>query len=412
MNKVKEKKFSTPLLLLLLASAVMNEYLQWILFLVLLLWYTISNLRHFFVRKMPGGFFLFCLIFQCFFVGALIYRPGARGYWPFLRDIIITTNMALCWYVASIAVDTLKTDGAAVYRTIILFSFIMSLYSIGIRFVNGTTDYSTFVESGGISGFIVSISLYLMLFKPSSIENYYFGRLVDLIIELAIVLAFVFSFSRTTLIIFLCLILCGEFDSMSAWGKIVLMLALGSIALSYFTPEILDTFLKKVMRSVTEISASNRWDDYNVVMNWRGYEVHRAELAYEKYTVLEKIFGKGFGATVDVGQFAYLVTSESALPFLHNGYYTTLIKGGVVGIVLTIGYYCFAIYHYVKLSIPKYEKRLAIGIIIAMVVSMAVIHGFFWGGAQFVVFVVLASILKNHTEREKLYESNSSDRNL
>ena len=198
MNKVKEKKFSTPLLLLLLASAVMNEYLQWILFLVLLLWYTISNLRHFFVRKMPGGFFLFCLIFQCFFVGALIYRPGARGYWPFLRDIIITTNMALCWYVASIAVDTLKTDGAEVYRTIILFSFIMSLYSIGIRFVNGTTDYSTFVESGGISGFIVSISLYLMLFKPSSIENHYFGRLVDLIIELAIVLAFVFSFSRTT----------------------------------------------------------------------------------------------------------------------------------------------------------------------------------------------------------------------
>lgn len=37
------------------------------------------------------------------------------------------------------------------------------------------TDYSTFVESGGISGFIVSISLYLMLFKPSSIENHYFG---------------------------------------------------------------------------------------------------------------------------------------------------------------------------------------------------------------------------------------------
>ena len=73
-----------------------------------------------------------------------------------------------------------------------------------------------------------------------------------------------------------------------------------------------------------------------------------------------------------------------------------------MGIVLTIGYYCFAIYHYVKLSIPKYEKRLAIGIIIAMVVSMAVIHGFFWGGAQFIVFLVLVIAEKRSTRGEIL----------
>lgn len=402
MNKVKEKKFSTPLLLLLLASAVMNEYLQWILFLVLLLWYTISNLRHFFVRKMPGGFFLFCLIFQCFFVGALIYRPGARGYWPFLRDIIITTNMALCWYVASIAVDTLKADSAQVYRTVILFSFIISLRGILLRFANSTADFSAFVESGSISGFTVSISLYLMMFKPTSIENFYFGKWKDRGIELTIALAFLFSFSRTTLLIFGCLILFGKFDSMSAWVKIVLMLAIGIMALSYFVPDVLDTFLDKIMRSVTEISDSNIWDDYNVVMNWRGYEVHRAELAYEKYTPLGKIFGKGFGATVDVAQYAYLVTSESSLPFLHNGYYTTLIKGGIVGIVLTAGYYFSAIYYYIKNFAIKYEKRLAIGIIVAMAVSMAVIHGFFWGGAQFIVFLVLVIAEKRSTRGEIL----------
>ena len=402
MNKVKEKKLSTPLLLLLLASAVMNEYLQWILFLVLLLWYTISNLRHFSVRKMPGGFFLFCLIFQCLFVGSLIYRPGARGYWPFLRDIIITTNMALCWYVASIAIDTLKADSAQVYRTVILFSFIISLRGILLRFANSTADFSAFVESGSISGFIVAISLYLMMFRPTSIENFYFGKWKDRGIELTIALAFLFSFSRTTLLIFGCLILFGKFDSMSAWAKIVLMLAIGIMALSYFTPDVLDTFLDKIMRSVTEISDSNIWDDYNVVMNWRGYEVHRAELAYEKYTTLGKIFGKGFGATVDVAQYAHLVTSESSLPFLHNGYYTTLIKGGIVGIVLTVGYYFSAICYYIKIFAIKYEKRLAIGIIVAMAVSMAVIHGFFWGGAQIVVFVVLANISNNHTEKGKI----------
>ena len=40
-----------------------------------------------------------------------------------------------------------------------------------------------------------------------------------------------------------------------------------------------------------------------------------------------------------------------------------------------------------KLNILRYEKRLCIGMVASMAVSMAVIHGFFWGGAQFVVFV-------------------------
>ena len=42
-----------------------------------------------------------------------------------------------------------------------------------------------------------------------------------------------------------------------------------------------------------------------------------------------------------------------------------------------------------KLNILRYEKRLCIGMVASMAVSMAVIHGFFWGGAQFVVFCIL-----------------------
>lgn len=388
------KKISFPLLLLLLATTAMREYLQWVLFLFLFLWYILANLKHFAILKMPGGRYLFFLILQCFLFGAFFYTPNVRGYWSFIRDVIIITNMALCWFVANIFINRLRLDTLTVYRTILLFAFIMSVRSIVLRFASSSSNFSAFVENGAINGFTVSISLYLILFKPPIVKRFYFGKIEDRIIEMFIILAFLFSFSRTTLLILGCLILFGKYDSISAYAKTILVIAIGIFVLSYFTPEVLDTFLNKIVRSIIEVSSSNTWDDYNVVMNWRGYEVHMAKLAFEKYSLLEKLFGRGFGATVDVGQYAYLVTSEDSLPFLHNGYYTTLIKGGIIGVLLTAGYYFSAMGYYVKLSIPKYEKRLAIGIIAAMAVSMTVIHGFFWGGAQLLVFYILGIVEK------------------
>ena len=174
---------------------------------------------------------------------------------------------------------------------------------------------------------------------------------------------------------------------MSAIIKCILLGIVGLIAVSYLLPNVWTSFIDKIMNSVTEISASNSWSDYNI--NWRGFEVYSAKKVFSQYSIFAQVFGKGFGSTVDVGGYAYLVTSEAALPYLHNGYYTTLIKGGICGMVLTIGYYLTMIHRYIKLNILRYEKRLCIGMVASMAVSMAVIHGFFWGGAQFVVFCIL-----------------------
>ena len=105
-------------------------------------------------------------------------------------------------------------------------------------------------------------------------------------------------------------------------------------------PDVADTFVYKINRSFTEVaSSSENWNDSTVVSNWRGYEVHCAKQEFSKYTSMEKLFGKGFGATVDAHGYARLVTSENSLPYLHNGYYTTLIKMGIVGGALNIMYW-------------------------------------------------------------------------
>lgn len=209
---------------------------------------------------------------------------------------------------------------------------------------------------------------------------------------------FALSFSRTTVIIFLCLVITSQYDRISAIIKCILLGIVGLIAVSYLLPNVWTSFIDKIMNSVTEISASNSWSDYNIVNNWRGFEVYSAKKVFSQYSIFAQVFGKGFGSTVDVGGYAYLVTSEATLPYLHNGYYTTLIKGGILGIVLTIGYFGANIL-YVKEHVSfKYEKRLAIGLIISMILTMSVIHGIFWGGPQLTAFVLLVQMEKELQE--------------
>ena len=391
-GKYAQRKGYGLLLALLLISALPRSYIAWACLAGVFGFYTLKNLRHFSLPKMPGGICYWVLFLILVAVGAGYFNPAERGYWPYLRDIIDFTSLFLYWFAASEIIRTNQYDTKTVYKIIVLYSVILSAGGL-LQRVSGyqgtSEDFSSFVASGGVSQFTLAIGLYLSLFKPSVIEKYYFSRFLDLLADIVLLGTFALSFSRTTVIIFLCLVITGQYNRMSAIIKCILLGIVGLIAVSYLLPNVWTSFIDKIMNSVTEISASNSWSDYNIVNNWRGFEVYSAKKVFSQYSIFAQVFGKGFGSTVDVGGYAYLVTSEAALPYLHNGYYTTLIKGGICGMVLTIGYYLAMIHHYMKLNILRYEKRLCIGMVASMAVSMAVIHGFFWGGAQFVVFCIL-----------------------
>ena len=390
-GKYAQRKGYGLLLTLLLISAL-PSYIAWACLAGVFGFYTLKNLRHFSLPKMPGGICYWVLFLILVAVGAGYFNPAERGYWPYLRDIIDFTSLFLYWFAASEIIRTNQYDMKTVYKIIVLYSVILSAGGLLQRvsgYQGASEDFSSFVASGGVSQFTLAIGLYLSLFKPSVIEKYYFSRFLDLLADIVLLGTFALSFSRTTVIIFLCLVITSQYDRMSAIIKCILLGIVGLIAVSYLLPNVWTSFIDKIMNSVTEISASNSWSDYNIVNNWRGFEVYSAKKVFSQYSIFAQVFGKGFGSTVDVGGYAYLVTSEAALPYLHNGYYTTLIKGGICGMVLTIGYYLTMIHRYMKINILRYEKRLCIGMVASMAVSMAVIHGFFWGGAQFVVFCIL-----------------------
>ena len=340
-GKYAQRKGYGLLLTLLLISAL-PSYIAWACLAGVFGFYTLKNLRHFSLPKMPGGICYWVLFLILVAVGAGYFNPAERGYWPYLRDIIDFTSLFLYWFAASEIIRTNQYDTKTVYKIIVLYSVILSAGGLLQRvsgYQGASEDFSSFVASGGVSQFTLAIGLYLSLFKPSVIEKYYFSRFLDLLADIVLLGTFALSFSRTTVIIFLCLVITSQYDRMSAIIKCILLGIVGLIAVSYLLPNVWTSFIDKIMNSVTEISASNSWSDYNIVNNWRGFEVYSAKKVFSQYSIFAQVFGKGFGSTVDVGGYAYLVTSEAALPYLHNGYYTTLIKGGICGMVLTIGYY-------------------------------------------------------------------------
>lgn len=401
-GKYAQRKGYGLLLTLLLISAL-PSYIAWVCLAGAFILYVLCNLRCFSLPKMPGGICYWALFLILVAVGAVYFNPAERGYWPYLRDIIDFTSLFLYWFAASEIIRTNQYDTKTVYRIIVLYSVILSVGGLLQRvsgYQGASEDFSSFVASGGVSQFTLAIGLYLSLFKPPVIEKYYFSRFFDLLADIVLLGTFALSFSRTTVMIFLCLIIMGQYDRMSAMIKCILLGIVGLIAVSYLLPNVWTSFMDKIMNSVTEISASNTWSNYNIVNNWRGFEVYSAKKAFSQYSIFAQVFGKGFGATVDVGHYAYLVTSETALPYLHNGYYTTLIKGGILGIVLTIGYFGANILYVRERVSFKYEKRLAIGLIISMILTMSVIHGIFWGGPQLTAFVLLVQMEKGITRDE------------
>ena len=79
---------------------------------------------------------------------------------------------------------------------------------------------------------------------------------------------------------------------------------------------------------------------------WRSYESTMARYRYEETSDVRKVFGSGFGATVDLYMNQYLGDQVfREIPILHNGYWMLLVKTGVVGAFLYVfGVFSFLYY--------------------------------------------------------------------
>ncbi len=119
------------------------------------------------------------------------------------------------------------------------------------------------------------------------------------------------------------------------------VIIIGGILFLNIAPDsITDEFADKFGKTTEELNSKQEFTSTGETMNnWRGYENQCAKKQWQQSTVWEEVFGSGMGKGIELEYVPYTwrdMVEDNEIPLLHNGYYTILIKGGVVGLMALI----------------------------------------------------------------------------
>lgn len=240
-----------------------------------------------------------------------------------------------------------------------------------------------------INAYTILIAI-VLLFTNDHIKNECnFGIFKLNLFRIICISSFIIDFSRTNYIC-LFIILCPFIIPMIKKNifelrKLVYVIILLLLA-NLIMPDLMETLFDKIMRSISEVNASINWGDSSeIVNNWRGYEIYKAQNVYFEGNWFEQLFGYGFGKLIPVGIFSELVgvdTAEGGITILHNGYYMMLIKCGIAGVVLYASVYLVGIRKMIiriknnkENKLSPYEPKLLLGMCIAFLFSTYVTTG-------------------------------------
>lgn len=157
----------------------------------------------------------------------------------------------------------------------------------------------------------------------------------------------VLSFSRTmALVMVLGILAMAGFFARREWLRIGALALVATLALAalHSTVDTTSTqakrsFLGKLARSGDELRVQERMTVREINEHWRGYETARGIDTWASGNAWQVIFGRGFGAQVDLGMFQNLSGARGsapvrAIPVFHNGYVYLIVKTGIVGVLL------------------------------------------------------------------------------
>lgn len=391
---VKNNNISFPMLFLLLFMQFANVYIGWLGLVVVSLFLIFIKGRGRFSFDIPGFFPYLFLIVEGIIIG-LLHIDSGNGWWPYLRDIIRLSNVILCWFIFQTISKNSRQSKAVFYRSFYFFCLFCSLIQL-IKFLNvfrTSFDLYSLRTTILIDESVFALGTFLSFFKPKELkERYYFGKIKDIFASIVIVITSFLTFSRIVYLLVLILLLCNIRNFKKFLGVMAIAaLAFGAIYL--IIPDFVIEFIEKIAYSFAEISSDNTWNNSTIVNNWRGYEAYNFSLWYQESGFARKIFGGGFGTTLDVGEeYAHIVTGEDALGYLHNAYLTFIMKNGILGLCCVALFYLCMFCRILK-NKNQNEKRMLIGLLIGIMVSSYFVISVFWSGKNNIFMICFIAYL-------------------
>lgn len=366
--------------LLILAVLLAGTYLtqiQDLLFLSVVLLAILINNKLTISFNMPGEGIYLIMLFWGLAIGLAHLLGGKYTIYEIFKHTYYYLVLFLYWHIGEQLIRSRKVQRITFLKTVLAAATIISLVDIitcvGSIAKSSSFDINSFRNLIGAGNIISVIGVYLCLVYKKEI-GLSKGK-TNLILTICVISS-VIHFSRMMLLYTGIFVLISGVRLINLrWLKyaVVGILCIGAVW-SIF-PDLTQLYINKLLSSFTEINfKTNIWNDITIVHNWRGYEVSCAIDQFKQSPPINQLVGSGFGTTLDVKGYAYLVTDEKRLSFLHNGYFTQLLIWGILGIVC---FFVWIILILKRTSVMKFQKdkRFAKSIVLIVLVANYFVMG-------------------------------------
>lgn len=137
---------------------------------------------------------------------------------------------------------------------------------------------------------------------------------------------------------------------------------------------IVEEFTEKFDKTTEELNSGQEFSSVGDTMNnWRGYENQCAKKQWEQSPIMEELIGGGMGKGIVLEYVPYTwkeMVENDEIPLLHNGYYTILIKGGIVGFLALIWFMVSNI----LLGLRLLKKRVDIKFELVILIALEIVY--------------------------------------
>lgn len=328
-------------------------------------------------------------------LGIIVGILNNHTFFDKIRDTIHFSKpiiVILSGYLLAQKIDNSKF----IIKTIIFIAALMAINHLCIIF---TGDLKTIAEirgKGGSDSFIELFALIFFLFKKKyDYFNVINSKIISKLVFIIILISSFLYFSRTMILGFFIF-----YISLRGYTKLtekaikyitVFLVVFGGFYAYLFTLELdsdspgIQNLFYKIRNAPAEVFVSpegyNPRNHKEIFDHWRAYEAATA-LEQMDNNVFNYVWGKGFGALVDLG-FNAPIGGENGLryiPHTHNGYIYVFFKTGFLGLFLYL-FALFSLYRQVYISANNSDHtillRLISGIALYFFFTSLVITGIY-----------------------------------
>lgn len=285
-------------------------------------------------------------------------------------------------------------------KTLYIAGLGMAIFSVGRVILNITqiTDMHSIREISSREVYEVAFILCILLADKLVMNRVIFTNTIDWVAAALMLLNVILSMGRAQIVsmfaMIVAMLIFNVLIGKNRAGRLVKLsisvaiLVIISFLLYLALPQnIQDEFNDKMTVSFNEISSDEDYDGYmKAIQHWRGFEIEQAKIQWEKAPVWQKILGEGLGTYIQVkyipSEFTEDMHRGKSIAFLHNAYYTLLIKGGLLGTFSLIWLYISNIIPFFKVK-NYYLKRETIVmamITVGMMIMSYIVNGNFGSG--------------------------------